>query len=187
MRSARGLVASLAFLLALPLTALYQRVLGTGVEAFIHGVLALGAAFMSFAAFDFKTPRWATWMGSASAGALAAIFLLQGVSEVAHDKALTHLAYQVLGQRLEGWLVDLFMVWCVVVLVVDRQAKWRILGFVAMGTVACAKAYSLALASRGTSLEVEAPMLKLLWLLPFVWMLFESAARDSASTGAATA
>ena len=129
---------------------------------------------MSFAVFDFKTPRWATWMGSAATGVLAAVFFLQGLSEVTHHEALTDLAYRVLGQGLEGLLVDLFMVWCVVVLVVDKQATRRALGIVAMMTVACLKAYSLGLAYQGTSLDAEAPILKLLWLLPFVWILFES-------------
>jgi len=129
---------------------------------------------MSFAVFDFNTPRWATWMGSASTGVLAAVFFLQGVSEVTHDEALTYIAYQVVGQRLEGWLVDLFMAWCVVVLVFDRQAARRIPGIVAMATVACAKAYSLGLAYQGTSLDAEAPILKVLWLMPFVWILLES-------------
>lgn len=182
-RSTRGVFASLAFLLALPLTALYQMVLGTGVEAVIHGALALGSALMSFAVFDFKTPRWATWMGSVSTGVLAAVFFLQGVSEVTHNGALTHFAYQVLGQRLEGRLVDLFMAWCVVVLVVDRQATRRILGIVAMATVACVTAYSLALAYHGTSLDAEAPLLKILWLMPFVWILFESATRPEIPIG----
>ena len=154
-------------------------VLGTGGEAVIHGVLALGSALMSFAVFDFKTPRWAAWMGSVSTGVLAAVFFLQGVSEVTRHAALTYLAYQVLGQRLEGWLVDLFMAWCVVVLVVDRQATRRILGIVAMATVACAKAYSLGLAYHGTSLDAEAPILKILWLMPFVWILFESTTRHA--------
>jgi hypothetical protein len=161
-------------LLALPLTALYQMVIGTGVEAVIHGALALGSALMSCAVFDFKTPRWATWMGAASAGALAAVFFLQGLSEVTHDEALTCFAYRALGQWLEGWLVDLFMAWCVVVLVVDRQATRRIAGVIAMATVAGAKAYSLGLAYQGTSLDAEAPILKALWLLPFVWILLES-------------
>jgi hypothetical protein len=166
-------------LFALPVAALCQMVLGTGGEAVIHGALALGSALMSFAVFDFKTPRWAAWMGSASTGVLAAVFFLQGVSEVTRHAALTYLAYQVLGQRLEGWLVDLFMAWCVVVLVVDRQATRRILGIVAMATVACAKAYSLGLAYHGTSLDAEAPILKILWLMPFVWILFESTTRHA--------
>ena len=175
MRSTRGLFASVAFLLAFPLTALYQMLLGTGVEAVIHGVLALGSALMSFAIFDFKTPRWATWMGSVSTGVLAIVFVLQGASEATHNEALTYLAYQVFGQRLEGLLVDLFMAWCVVVLVIDSQATTRVLGIVAMATVACVKAYSIGLAYHGTSLDAEAPMLKILWLMPFVWILCESA------------
>jgi hypothetical protein len=174
MKSTRGLLASVTFLLALPLTAVYQMVFASGGEAVIHGVLALGSVLMSLAVFDFKAPRWATWMGSASTGVLAVVFFLQGLSEVTHDNTLTYFAYRVLGQRLEGRLVDLFMAWCVVVLVVDRQATRRILGIVAMATVACVKAYSLGLAYRGTSLDAEAPLLKILWLMPFVWILFES-------------
>ena len=88
-------------------------VFGTGVEVVIHGAVALGSALPSFAVFDFKTPRWATWMGSLSMGVLAVVFFLQGLSEATRHEALTDLAYQVLGQRLEGWLVDVFMAWCV--------------------------------------------------------------------------
>jgi hypothetical protein len=174
-RSRRGLLASLAFLLALPVTALYQLAVGTGAEAVIHGALALGAALMAFAVFDFEAPTWATWMGSVAAGALAAIFLLQGAGDVTHGAVLTHLAYQVVGQRLEGWLGDSFMAWCVVVLVVDRELRRRTLGVVAMAMVALVKACSLGLAYQGASLDAEAPFLKILWLAPFAWLLFESA------------
>jgi len=142
MRSRPGLFASIAFLLALPLAALCEMVLGTGGEAMIHAGLALGSALMSFAVFDFKTPRWATWMDSATTGVLAAVFFLQGLSELVHDEALTYLAYQVLG-------------------------------IAAMTTVVCARAYSLVLTYHGTSLDAEAPILKMLWLMPFVWILFE--------------
>ena len=117
--------------------------LGTGAGAVIHGALALGSALMSFAVFDFKTPKWAAWLGSASTGVLAAVLFLQGLSEVIHDASLTYLAYQLLGQRLEGWLVDSFMAWCVcvVVLVVDTQTTARTLGIVAMATAGCVKAW----------------------------------------------
>jgi hypothetical protein len=37
------------------------------------------------------------------------------VSEVTHDQALHYLAYHVMGQRLEGWLVNPILVWCGVV------------------------------------------------------------------------
>jgi hypothetical protein len=174
MRSPRGLVGSSALLLAVPLAVLYQNLVGSGGEAVIHGLLALGTALMAFAVFDFKTPRWATWVGTVSASVLATIFFLQGVSEVTHDGALHYLAYHVMGQRLEGWLINPILAWCVVVLVVDRQLTWRKLGILAMATVACVEAYSLGLGYQGTSLDVEAPILKTLWLMPFVWILLES-------------
>jgi len=173
MRSSRGVLASAAFLLALPVTALFDMMFGSGAEAVIHGALALGSGLMSSAVPDFQTPRWATWMGSVSTGALAAVFFLQGASELTHHEALTHFAYRVLGQGLEGWLVDLFLLWCVVVLVTDREAK-RTPGILALATVACVRAYSLGLTYQGTSLDAEAPGLKLLWLLPFVWILLAS-------------
>jgi hypothetical protein len=94
MRSTRGLFASIVFLLALPVAALYQMLLATGVEAVLHGALALGALLMAFAVFDFKAPRWAAWVAAGSTGLLAGIFLLQGVSELVHDESLTSLAYQ---------------------------------------------------------------------------------------------
>jgi hypothetical protein len=34
--------------------------------------------------------------------------------------------------------------------------------------------YGRVLAWQGTSLDAQAPTLKALWLLPFVWLLFES-------------
>jgi len=77
-------------------------VLGNGVEAVIHGALALGSALMAFAVFDFKTPRWITWIGSGSTGLLACIFSLQGVSEVTHHEALTYFAHDPLGANVPG-------------------------------------------------------------------------------------
>ena len=174
MKSTRGLYASIVFLLALPLTALSEMVFGTGEEAVIHAALALGSGLMAGAVFDFKTPRWVAWVGSISTGVLAAVFFLQGVSELTPGEWLRHIAYDVLGQQLEGWLVGLFMAWCVVVLMVDRQGAMRAVGIVALSAVACATAYGQVLEYRGTSLDAQAPALKMLWLLPFVWILFES-------------
>jgi hypothetical protein len=54
-----------------------------------------------------------------------------------------------------------------------------VLGIVAMVTVACVQAYSLGLAYHGTSLDAEAPILKILWLTPFVWILFASTTRKN--------
>ncbi|MGH7492227.1 MAG: hypothetical protein ACREOO_07520 [bacterium] len=174
MRSPRGFFAALVLLLALPLTALYQMFFDNGAGTVIHVALAAGFVLISFSVFDFKIPRWITWIGCASTGALAAIFLLQGVSELIQNNALTHLVFQVLGQRLEAWLVDLFVFWCIAMLLMDSEGKARILGFVAMSVVVCLKLYAYSLIYLGTSLEAKEPSLKVLYLLLFVWLLFES-------------
>ena len=80
---------------------------------------------------------------------------MQGASDLTRDPSLAHLAYQVMGQRLEGWLVNLFMAWCVVVLIFDGHGRARILGIVAMTIVACVNAYAYGLAYHGTSLDAR--------------------------------
>jgi len=102
------------------------------------------------------------------------VFLLQGVSELIQNDSLTYLAFQVFGQWLEASLIDLFTFWCIAMLLIDSQGKTRILGFVAMSIVVGVKGYSYGLTYLGSSLNAEAPGLKLLYLLPFAWLLFET-------------
>ena len=174
MRSPQGFLAALFFLLAIPIAVLIQRFLGIGVEIIFHLVLAAGFALIALAVFDFKTTRWITWVGCISTGVLAVIFLLQGVSGLMQNDSLTHLAFQVLGQRLEKWLGDLLIFWFVAMLLIDSQGKTKVLGVVAMSIVVCLEVYSHSLSYLATSLEAVAPSLKVLYLLPFVWFLFES-------------
>ena len=150
---------------------------GAKAETIVHGALALGSALLSLAVFDFRTERWVTWIGSVSTGALAAVFLLQGVSELIGNSSLVYLAFQVFGQRLEALLVDLFTFWCVAVLLTDSKGKTQILGFVAMSIVVGLKLYSYGLTYVGSSLDAEEPGLKLLYLLPFAWLSFETSKR----------
>lgn len=174
MRSPRGFAGAVVFLLALPVTRLSEILVGDGAETVIHAAFGLGAAVMAFAVFDFRTSRWIAWAGCIATGALAAIFLLQGVSELTSHPRLTQFAYQVVGQRLEGRLVDLFLLWCIGLLLFDSRGKTKILGFVVMSIVVCVEAYSFGLFLAGRSLDVEAPGFKLLFLLPFGWLLLES-------------
>ena len=174
MRSPRGFVAAVVFLLALPLSLLHKMVVGAGAEIVVHAALALGSVLMAFAVFDFRTSRWISRAGCVSTGALAAIFLLQGASEVIRNARLTQLAYQALGQRVEGWLVDLFLLWCIAVVLLDSQGKTKVLGLIAISIAVCVEAYANGLSLLGTSLGVEAPSLRLLFLLPFCWLLLES-------------
>jgi len=174
MRSPRGFAGAVVFLLALPVTRLYEILAGDGAGVVIHAAFGLGAALMAVAAFDFKTPRWIAWAGCIATGALAAIFVLQGVSELISHPQLTRFAYQVVGQRVEGRLVDLFLLWCIGLLLLDSHGKTKIFGFVVMSIVVCVEAYSFGLSFAGRSLDAEAPGFKLLFLLPFVWLLLES-------------
>jgi hypothetical protein len=180
MRSPRGFLAAVVFLLALPMAVLCQVLFGSGSSVVVHVALALGSVLLSFSVFDFRMPRWITWVGCVSAGALAAIFLLQGVADLTQNGSLHYLAYQVLGQWPEGWLPDLVILWLVAMLLSDSRGKTRILGFVAMSIAVCLEVYSHTLSFLGTSLNAEAPTLKLLLLLPFVWLLFESTKKPEA-------
>jgi hypothetical protein len=87
------------------------------------------------------------------------------------NESLNYFAYEVLGQWPEGWLPDVVLLWFVAMLVLDSQGKSRIFGFVAVSIAVCFELYSHILRFGGTS---DTGSLKLLMLLPFVWLLFES-------------
>jgi hypothetical protein len=174
MKSPRGFAAAVVFLSALPVALVYRTLVGAGTEVVIHAALALGSALMAVAMFDFRTPRGIAWAGCASTGALAAVFLLQGVSALIPSALLTHLAFQVLGQEVERGLVDLFLLWCIAVLIHDSQGLPKVLGVVAIAIVVGVEAYAIGLSVLGRSLDAEAPSLKLLMLLPFGWLLLET-------------
>jgi hypothetical protein len=56
-------------------------------------------------------------------------------------------------------------------LLMDSQGKTRVLGVVALSIIVCFEIYKYSLAYFG---DVPAESLKLLFLLPIVWFLFES-------------
>jgi len=114
------------------------------------------------------------WTGCAAALALGTIFLLQAFALLMPNESLNYFAYQVLGQWPEGWLPDLIILWFIVMLLIDSRGETRILGFVVMSLAVLLEFYSHILTFLGTSLNEEAGILKLLLLLPFVWLLFES-------------
>ena len=137
----------------------------------IHFFLAAGSIMLAFAVFDFQLPRWMNWIGCAAGLALGSIFLLQAVALLVPKESLNYFAYEVLGQWPEGWLPDVIILWFVAMLVLDSRDKTRILGIVALSLAVCFELYSHALRFLGTS---PTGTLKLLMLLPFVWLLFES-------------
>ena len=180
MRSPLGLLGSLVLLLALPIAVLTQVVFGGGSAVAIHLALAAGCALVSLSAFDFGTPRWLAWIGCVSAGAFAAIFLVQGASTLIGNESFSYFANEVLGFWPEKVLLSLITVWLVGVLLTASRGKTRTMGFVAMAIVVCVEAYVyFGLFVLGTNPFLETAAVKLPYLLPFVWLIFESAKRRS--------
>ncbi len=171
MRSPLGLLAAIAFLFALPIAIGCQILFGSGAGTAIHFALAAGSVLLAFCVFDFELPRWMNWIGCVAALALGSIFLLQALAELIPIESLHYVAYQALGQWPEGWLPDVVLLWFVALLLIDSQGKSRILGFVVVSLAICLELYSHILRYVGTS-DIE--ILKLLMLVPFVWLLFES-------------
>jgi hypothetical protein len=65
----------------------------------------------------------------------------------------------------------------VALVLIDSRGKTRILGIIIMAIVVCLEVSSNGWSFLGTSLYAEAPLLKALILLPFVWLLLESSKR----------
>src|SRR5215208_6797725 len=170
-RSPLGLLAALSFLVGIPISFGWQILFGSGAGTMIHFFLAAGSILLGFCVFDFELPSWINWIGCAAGLALGTIFLLQAVALVIPNESLNYFAYEVLGQWPEGWLPDLIILWFVGMLVFDSQGKSRILGIVAVSIAVCSELYSHILRFGGSS---DTGSLKLLLLLLFVWLLFES-------------
>jgi hypothetical protein len=170
MRSPRAACAALILLLGVALALITGIVFGDGAENVIHLTLAASFLLLAFAVFDFRLQTWINLAASAATGALAAIFLLQGASDLAHSASLQHLAYEVLGQRLEKVLGDAFLLWCVAMLFRDSIGRTKILGVVVLVTIFFVEIYSVVTAYVGG----EAPgVLKLFYLPLFIWLLLE--------------
>ena len=175
MRSRRALLASAVIVGSYPLALGVQQLFGGGADTVVH--LVTGAGFVLFATsvFDFDLPRWVNVLGAAAAGVFGAIFVLQGVSDLSHIEGLRVLAFDVLGHHLERLLPDVVYLWCLALLLLASSGKSRILGWVVMVVVVGAELASLA----ALLFSFTMPNLKVTLLLPFVWLLFESAERPA--------
>jgi hypothetical protein len=171
MRSPRGFFAALVLLFGIPIALLGQVVFGIDVEITLHFVFALTTGLIALAVFDFKLPRWISWLGSVSSGTVAAIFLLQAVARLFPNDALLYLAYQVFGQQLESALIDGLILWFVALLFGDSQGKTRLFGGAALALAVGSELYRYGVLYRGAE---PSEILKLTMLLPFVWLLLES-------------
>jgi hypothetical protein len=171
-------------LLAVPVALLFQLIVGSGAEMVLHLVGGVGCLLTAFAVFDFKPPRWLPWVGCLSIGAFGATFLLQGISQLLHIDWLTHLAFQILGQQFETWSVDVFLVWCSATVLLMSQGKVKLFGIGVMALAVGAEIYSYVVRYFGSG--AVSPLLKLVVLLPFVWLLLESSKKIPLPEAAST-
>ncbi len=178
MRSPRGLIGAIVLLLALPVAVLTQMLFGGGSGLAIHFELAAGCVLVAFSAFDFGTPRWMAWIGCVSMIAFAAIFLVQNASALIGNESFSYFADQVLGLWGEKALLSVVTFWLVGLLLTASGGKTRILGFVTMAIVVGVDMYvSFSLLFLGTNPFLETSVVRLAYLLPFVWLIFESRKR----------
>jgi hypothetical protein len=173
MRSASGLAAAIVTLLAIPAALVAENVFGGGADTAIHVGVGAGFVLLAIAVFDFPVPRWLTWVGAIAAGAFGSIFLLQAVSDVIPNEALHSLAFTTLGGPIERFLPEGVFAWFLGLLLVASQGRTRLIGWVVMPLVVGLEVG----AGLGAIIGVEMPSLKILFLLPMVWLLFESAKR----------
>ena len=161
-------------LLAVPVAFLFQLIVGSGAEIVLHLVPGVGFLLTAFAVFDFEPPRWLPWVGCLSIGALGVTFLLQGISQVVHNDWLTYLAFQILGQQVETLSGDVFLVWCSATVLLVSHGKVKLFGIGVMALAIGTEIYSAGVRYFGSGAGGVSPLLKLVLLLPFVWLLLES-------------
>jgi hypothetical protein len=171
MRSIRGLAAAITVLLSVPVAVGVAILTGGGAEPIIHFGVGTGMVLLAAAAFDYGLPRALAWFGAVTSGAFGGIFLLQGVADALGNQTLWDFAFRVLGQAPERILPDLIVVWLVALLLVASEGRTRTLGWVVMGILVVSEIATVG----GTLGGIAVPDIKLRWLLPFVWLSFESA------------
>lgn len=180
MRSQRGFFGSLLWLLTPLLATVYGLLFSSGGDTFVHWELALSAVLVALAIFDFrKTPPWTQAIGALGIVILAFIFFLQGASHLVQSAAFSYFAYDILGQWGEVWSFRLFFyVWGVAVLLRDSQGKTRVLGVIALLIFLAVEIYRYGITAWGAP---PSPWLRAVYLVPFVWLLLESAKKSAGS------
>jgi hypothetical protein len=135
----------------------FNLLLANSAEIVLHLVLVLvlgvGVLLTAFAVFDFEPPRWLPWVGCLSSGAFGVTFLLQGISQLLHNDWLRNLAFQILGQQVETWSVDVFLVWCSATVLLMSQGKVKLFGMSVMALAVGAEIYSY-----GVGISVPEPV-----------------------------
>lgn len=173
MRSLRAFIGALLVVLSYPLALGTQLVFGAGAETVIHFVTGAGFVVVATSVFDFALPRWVNLVGAIAAGLFGVVFLLQGVADVTKIEGIRFVAFDLLGQWPERILPYFVYVWFIALLLLDSTGRSRVLGWIIMPIVVVVELVTLG------ALLLQIPMvnLKVVLLLPFVWLLFEAGER----------
>jgi hypothetical protein len=173
-RSLSGLLAALLLLLAFPLAVVCQIVLGAGAETVVHLVGGAGFVFLARSFFDFALPRWVSATGAAAAGGMGLIFILQALATVIPSEALNAVAFGLLGDLPEQVLIALLLVCLTATCLQISQGALRLLGLATLLVVVGTHLWRIYAQNLGIAQPAE---LRLIYLLPFVWLLLESRAQ----------
>ena len=175
MRSPRAFIAAATIVASYPGALAVQALVGGGAETVIHLVAGAGFGLFALSVVDFELPRWVNAIGAVAAGLFGAIFLLQGISDLTDIEGVRVVAFDVLGHHVERLLPDVVYLWFVALLLWASTGRSRILGWVVMTIVVLTELATLA----ALIFDFTLPNLKVVILLPFVWLLFESAKRPT--------
>jgi hypothetical protein len=171
MMSKRAFAGATTTVASYPAALAVQSLLGSGGVTVIHFMMGIGFIVFATSVFDFSMPRWVNAIGAATAGAFGGIFLLQGLADLTDLAGLRYVAFNVLGHLLERLLPDVVYLWFVALLLLFSKGRSRVLGGVVMVIVIGLEIAALV----SILIGVPIPSVKLIILLPFLWLLFESA------------
>lgn len=176
MRSIRAFIGAATIVVSYPLALGVEMIFGGGAPTVIHFVTGAGFVVFATSVFDFDLPRWVNVIGAVAAGVFGVIFLLQGVSDVTGLEGLRYVAFDLMGHWPERLLPYVVYLWFIALLLLASTGKSRVLGWVVMVIVVGLEIASLV------TMVLGIPMVnvKVVILLPFVWLLFESAKRRPA-------
>jgi hypothetical protein len=171
MTSPRGVASAIIILLVLPAAIVASQTLGDRAAGItIHVMLGASMLALALATLDFSLPRWVNVIGAASAGAFGAIFLLQALSLALND-ALQVIAFDILGNEPERFLPLGIIFWSAALLLRASSGRTRLMGWAIVPAIVGLQAAILV----GPVIGIEVGTPKIAFLLPFVWLLLESA------------
>lgn len=186
MTSVRGALGAVVLWLAFPVTIVASMLFGErGNHIGIHVMLGLGTLLAASAAFDFETPAWVKWLGFLPTAVLGVVFSLQALTEITQSAALRSVAYDLLGQDLEGWLLDGFIIWALAAVLLVSRGNTRIFGLVAVGLTIAMELYRYSVLAMGGPMNDLPGAWKLVVLLAFAWLFVQSSRAPQAPKNSA--